>query len=204
MGGRNTYVFWRGTSAIDLPPQGNFDVREGDRGGSCRFQSPSLFLFPNPPALVCGGGGAAETAGRCFKRPAAVPFGFWVFWVFCSFKARSGQTAKSWAKRAARSLAGARRRLRNQIDPKGPTFSFLNYSITVAAEVAAGDRDFFYTSRETAAESKNGRREVELLEGTRALAHWTREQARDGSVTREHADGESSAGPRRCCCRRGR
>ena len=25
----------------DLPPQGNFDVCEGDRGGSCRFQSSS-------------------------------------------------------------------------------------------------------------------------------------------------------------------
>ena len=40
-------VFWRGTSATIflLKDQGNFDVREGDRGGSCRFQSPSLFLF---------------------------------------------------------------------------------------------------------------------------------------------------------------
>ena len=31
----------------DLPLKENFDVCEGDRGGSCRFQSPSLFLFPS-------------------------------------------------------------------------------------------------------------------------------------------------------------
>ena len=63
----------------DLPSQGeNIDVREGDRGGSCRYQSPSLFLFPNPPALVCGGGSRNRRA--LFQ--ATGGGAFWVFWVF--------------------------------------------------------------------------------------------------------------------------
>ena len=72
-GGGETHVFSGEARQRSSSLKENLDVREGDRGGSCRFQSPSLFLFPNPPALVCGG--AAGTAGRCFKRPAAVPFG---------------------------------------------------------------------------------------------------------------------------------
>ena len=97
--------------------QGNLDVvREIGAAAAASSPLPSFFFPTLPPLFVVG---AAETAGRWFQ--ATGGGAFWVFWVFCSFKARSGQTAKSWAKRAARSLAGARRRLRNQIGrPRQP------------------------------------------------------------------------------------
>ena len=73
--GGETHVFSGEARQRSSSSRRNFDVREGDRGGSCRFKSPLLFLFPNPPALVFDGE-AAETAGRCFQRPAAMPLGF--------------------------------------------------------------------------------------------------------------------------------
>ena len=126
MGGRNTCVFWRGTSAI-FPFKEKVGDRTEDRGGSCRFPSPSFFLFPNPPALVCGG--AAETAGRWFKRPAAVPFGFLGLLQFLS-----SLRANSKILGEARSAEFGRR----QAPAEKP-----NRSTTAAAEAEAGGREIF-------------------------------------------------------------
>ena len=42
--GGETHLF-SGKGRQRSSSQGNFDVCEGDRGGSCRFQSPSSFFF---------------------------------------------------------------------------------------------------------------------------------------------------------------
>ena len=75
-GGRNTCVFWRGTSAIFLLKEKISTCVREIGAAVCRFQPPPLFLFPNPPALVWGGGSRnGRPPGAVFKRPAAVPFG---------------------------------------------------------------------------------------------------------------------------------
>ena len=46
-GGGETHVFSGEARQRSSSPRRNIDVREGDRGGSCRLQSPPLFfLFP--------------------------------------------------------------------------------------------------------------------------------------------------------------
>ena len=43
--GGETHVFSGEARQRSSSLKENLDVREGDRGGSCRYQSPSLFLF---------------------------------------------------------------------------------------------------------------------------------------------------------------
>ena len=127
VGGRNTCVFWRGTSAIFLS-QGNFDVCEGDRGGSCRFQSPSLFLFPNPPALVCGGGSRNRRALFSSDRRRCLLGLLGLLQFLSSLRANSKILGE------ARSAEFGRR----QAPAEKP-----NRSTTAAAEAAAGGREIF-------------------------------------------------------------
>ena len=85
--------------------------------------SPLSFSQPSRPCLGLGGGAPKPPGAVSSDRRRCL----WVFWGFCSFKARSGQTAQPWARRAAmraaRSLTGARRRLKNQIFRSQPPAS---------------------------------------------------------------------------------
>ena len=110
---------------------------------SAAYSPLPSFFFPTPPPLFGGGRRNGRPPGAVSSNRRRCLLGLWVF---CSFLARSGQTAQSWARRAARSLAGAWRRLRNQIGRSRPPPQRRRVI------------DRFFTSRETAAESTTKRK----------------------------------------------
>ena len=111
---------------------------EGRSGRRQALAVPSPLSFPHP-SRPCFGVALPKPPGAVSSARRRCLLGLWVF--CSSLKARSGQTAQSWARRAARSLADARRRLRNQI---GRSRSPPQREWVIES---------FFTSRETAAES---------------------------------------------------
>ena len=126
--GGETHVFSGEARQRSSSLKENLDVREGDRGGSCRYQSPSLFLFPNPPALVCGGGSRNRRALFSSVRRRCLLGLLGLLQFLSSLRANSKILGE------ARSAEFGRR----QAPAEKP-----NRSITAAAEAEAGGREIF-------------------------------------------------------------
>ena len=68
--GGETHVFSGEARQRSSSLKENLDVCEGDRGGSCRFQSPSLFLFPSGFWPARSLGRSRKTTPRWASSPA--------------------------------------------------------------------------------------------------------------------------------------
>ena len=136
--GGETHVFSGEARQRSSSLKENLDVCEGDRGGSCRFQSPSLFLFPNPPALVCGGGSRNRRALFSSVRRRCLLGLLGLLQFLSSLRANS----KILGEARSAEFSSARRQLKNQIWRSQPP--------TQRGRVI---ERLFLSSRETAAES---------------------------------------------------
>ena len=68
--GGETHVFSGEARQRSSSLKENSDVCEGDRGGSCRYQSPSLFLFPSGLWPARSLGRSRKTTPRWASSPA--------------------------------------------------------------------------------------------------------------------------------------